>query len=205
MQILYSFLSIGWGFISDIDIESERLRSLGYQRFTIWTLHRLVRLRSYKGKVSYILQNNNASSGGDTIDETSSHRRRQLNQDKQTKLKHSRSCNTYLNRDAAEYSDDTTTNDASLDDGGNLSDLEFNDVISLETSINQSSFRSRCNSWLSVGSRRSTYYSISDSIYHSKFEKKNFCYFTNWTVRVNAIFIAWPIVVVQNVYIFKIF
>jgi len=41
-QILYSFLSIGWGLIADIDIESERLRSIGGQRFTIWSLARLV-------------------------------------------------------------------------------------------------------------------------------------------------------------------
>jgi sphingosine kinase len=41
-QILYSFLSIGWGLIADIDIESERLRSIGGQRFTVWSLARLV-------------------------------------------------------------------------------------------------------------------------------------------------------------------
>jgi hypothetical protein len=39
---MYSFLSIGWGLIADIDIESERLRSIGDQRFTIWSLARLV-------------------------------------------------------------------------------------------------------------------------------------------------------------------
>ena len=37
-----SFLSIGWGLLADIDIESERLRLLGEARFTIWALARLM-------------------------------------------------------------------------------------------------------------------------------------------------------------------
>lgn len=41
-QVIYSFLSIGWGFIADIDIESERLRMLGSPRFTIWSIARLI-------------------------------------------------------------------------------------------------------------------------------------------------------------------
>lgn len=52
---MFSFLSIGWGFLSDIDIESERLRALGGQRFAVWALARLVGLRRYKGVVSYAL------------------------------------------------------------------------------------------------------------------------------------------------------
>ncbi|XP_013099526.1 sphingosine kinase 2 [Stomoxys calcitrans] len=51
---MYSFLSIGWGLIADIDIESERLRSIGAQRFTIWSIHRVLKLRTYKGKLSYL-------------------------------------------------------------------------------------------------------------------------------------------------------
>lgn len=48
-QVVYSFLSIGWGFIADIDIESERIRMLGSPRFTIWSIARLIgkALRSY--------------------------------------------------------------------------------------------------------------------------------------------------------------
>ncbi|CAG9761614.1 unnamed protein product [Ceutorhynchus assimilis] len=53
-QIVYSFLSIGWGLLSDIDIESERLRVLGGTRFTVWSLARLIGLRSYKGKLWYL-------------------------------------------------------------------------------------------------------------------------------------------------------
>ncbi|CAH1992167.1 unnamed protein product [Acanthoscelides obtectus] len=53
-QILFSFLSVGWGLLSDIDIESERLRMFGGQRFTIWSVARLIGLRSYGGKVWYL-------------------------------------------------------------------------------------------------------------------------------------------------------
>lgn len=51
---MYSFLSVGWGLLADIDIESERLRAIGAQRFTIWSLLRLATLRTYKGTVSYL-------------------------------------------------------------------------------------------------------------------------------------------------------
>ena len=63
----YSFLSIGWGILSgdhqtgpdrtilitwfhhsDIDIESERLRALGENRFQLWSLNRLANLRLYR-------------------------------------------------------------------------------------------------------------------------------------------------------------
>lgn len=53
-QIMFSFLSVGWGLLSDIDIESERLRMLGGQRFTIWSVARLIGLRSYGGKLWYL-------------------------------------------------------------------------------------------------------------------------------------------------------
>ncbi|XP_017852122.1 sphingosine kinase 2 [Drosophila busckii] len=53
-SVMYSFLSIGWGLIADIDIESERLRSIGAQRFTLWAIRRLITLRSYQGKLYYL-------------------------------------------------------------------------------------------------------------------------------------------------------
>lgn len=52
--VLYSFLSIGWGLIADIDIESERLRSIGAQRFTLWAIKRLITLRTYRGRLHYL-------------------------------------------------------------------------------------------------------------------------------------------------------
>eukprot|EP00794_Sanderia_malayensis_P008857 gene8857-9806_t len=51
---LFAFLSLTWGIISDIDIESERLRLLGNARFTVGAVHRILALRTYKGRLSYI-------------------------------------------------------------------------------------------------------------------------------------------------------
>lgn len=45
---------MGWGLLSDIDIESERLRAIGGQRFTVWSVARLIGLRTYHGKVWYL-------------------------------------------------------------------------------------------------------------------------------------------------------
>lgn len=56
-QIIFSFLSVGWGLLSDVDIESERLRMLGGQRFTVWCVARLIGLRTYRGKVTYLPAN----------------------------------------------------------------------------------------------------------------------------------------------------
>lgn len=53
-KTLYSFLSVGWGLLADIDIESEVLRAFGESRFSIWSLYRLAKLSSYNAKLSYI-------------------------------------------------------------------------------------------------------------------------------------------------------
>lgn len=50
---IYSFLSIGWGLLADIDIDSEWLRHLGELRFTLYGLLRSVTSSSYQGKLSY--------------------------------------------------------------------------------------------------------------------------------------------------------
>ena len=47
------FLSLTWCIISDIDINSEVLRSIGSSRFTIYGLYRLMRVRHYQGKLMY--------------------------------------------------------------------------------------------------------------------------------------------------------
>ena len=41
-ETLCSFLSVGWGIIADTDIESEKLRSLGGNRFAVWFVARLI-------------------------------------------------------------------------------------------------------------------------------------------------------------------
>lgn len=50
----YSFLSVGWGLMADIDIESERLRAIGEARFAVWGVIRALGLRRYKGRLSYL-------------------------------------------------------------------------------------------------------------------------------------------------------
>ncbi|NXU54539.1 SPHK1 kinase, partial [Turnix velox] len=51
---LFSFLGFGWGFISDVDIDSEKYRRLGNARFTLGTLQCLAKLRLYRGRLSYL-------------------------------------------------------------------------------------------------------------------------------------------------------
>jgi len=42
-QKMCCFLSVSWGLLSDIDIESERLRMIGEARFTVWAVARVLR------------------------------------------------------------------------------------------------------------------------------------------------------------------
>ncbi|ETE73087.1 Sphingosine kinase 2, partial [Ophiophagus hannah] len=51
---VFSFLSVAWGFISDVDIESEKYRHMGPARFTLGTMVRLASLNTYRGRLSYL-------------------------------------------------------------------------------------------------------------------------------------------------------
>nr|XP_061791990.1 sphingosine kinase 1-like [Nerophis lumbriciformis] len=51
---LFSFLSLAWGFVADVDVESEKYRHVGAARFTLGTLVKLASLRVYKGKLAYL-------------------------------------------------------------------------------------------------------------------------------------------------------
>lgn len=53
-EVVFSFLSFGWGLIADIDIESERIRIIGSPRFHIWSIAKLIGLRSYTGRLSFL-------------------------------------------------------------------------------------------------------------------------------------------------------
>ena len=53
-QRLFSFLSLAWGFVADVDVESEKYRHVGAARFTVGTLVRLASLRVYRGRLSYL-------------------------------------------------------------------------------------------------------------------------------------------------------
>lgn len=66
-QRLFSFLSLAWGFVADVDIESEKYRHVGSARFTMGTFVRLVSLRVYKGKLSYLPAEEFQSSAQSTV------------------------------------------------------------------------------------------------------------------------------------------
>ncbi|CAG5126429.1 unnamed protein product [Candidula unifasciata] len=53
-RTLFSFLSVTWGIVADIDFESEKYRTLGEARFTVGAIKRIIGLRSYKGRVSFL-------------------------------------------------------------------------------------------------------------------------------------------------------
>ncbi|CAD7929962.1 unnamed protein product [Amoebophrya sp. A25] len=48
-----SFLSVFFGLMADIDIESEWLRCLGSLRFTLYAVRNVARFRTYRGRVRY--------------------------------------------------------------------------------------------------------------------------------------------------------
>jgi diacylglycerol kinase family enzyme len=50
----FSFLSLEWAIIADIDIESESLRFLGDARFDVYGALRGISLRKYSGRFSYL-------------------------------------------------------------------------------------------------------------------------------------------------------
>ncbi|CEF59796.1 Diacylglycerol kinase, catalytic domain and ATP-NAD kinase-like domain-containing protein [Strongyloides ratti] len=55
-----SFLSVGWGLLANIDIDSERWRkTLGSHRFFLEALLKVVHIPSYKGKLWYTKRNPN--------------------------------------------------------------------------------------------------------------------------------------------------
>ncbi|MGF1541503.1 MAG: diacylglycerol kinase family protein [Pleurocapsa sp.] len=49
----YSFLSLAWGLIGDVDIESQKLGFLGSLRFDLYSLLLICLLRTYKGRFSF--------------------------------------------------------------------------------------------------------------------------------------------------------
>ena len=50
----YSCLSLAWGLVSDADIESEKLKFLGSLRFDLYALWLIARLRTYRGRFSFV-------------------------------------------------------------------------------------------------------------------------------------------------------
>ena len=50
----YSFLSLAWGLVSDIDIKSEKLKFLGSLRFDVYAVFLICLLPTYRGKFSFV-------------------------------------------------------------------------------------------------------------------------------------------------------
>ena len=50
---MYSFLSLEWAALADIDINSEFLRCLGGFRFEVYTVYRVINMVRYPGKLTY--------------------------------------------------------------------------------------------------------------------------------------------------------
>lgn len=53
-KAFYGFLSLTWAMISDVDIESDKLRWMGPARFSVGALKRIISLRKYKGKITFL-------------------------------------------------------------------------------------------------------------------------------------------------------
>ncbi|XP_004535131.1 sphingosine kinase 1 [Ceratitis capitata] len=150
---MYSFLSVGWGLIADIDIESEHLRSLGSTRFTFWTIKRLVSLRTYSGKLSYIRadRKDGRKTFGTRVSTVSNEERR-------------------LPPEVQEFHDIPNPPEGAREDdyfpNGRSKETEevFDDAISLD----RMSFRSNADSWHSATSKRTAYFSITDQSIRSR-------------------------------------
>ena len=69
----YSFLSLSWGIVADIDIESETFRSCcGTGRFEVSTIQRSLCLRRYHGRLSYLPASAVATTTASTTSTTTS-------------------------------------------------------------------------------------------------------------------------------------
>ncbi|XP_043274590.1 sphingosine kinase 2-like [Venturia canescens] len=168
-QILFSFLSIGWGLLSDIDIESERLRAIGGQRFAVWGVARLIGLRTYKGKVSYLPFEKLPPSSENN--QTNVIYKDNMKKD-EVIIPHAKSFGDQLDRfcgirESKSYQDALETASQDVDIGLHNSDSNeiITESLALET---ETQSRSRLDSFYSATSRKSTYFSTgSVSSYHS--------------------------------------
>lgn len=133
---------------------------IGYQRFTIWSLHRLISLRTYHGTVSYIRAaqlNPMATLNGQSITTNS------VKPSVRPIMKHSMS-----------YGNQLDCTECNGEGDCEACDTGFGDVLSLETHLGMPSpgfYRPRLDSWYSANSRKSAYFSTADSMYQSVAEQ----------------------------------
>ncbi|BFG01082.1 sphingosine kinase 2 [Drosophila madeirensis] len=166
--VMYSFLSVGWGLIADIDIESERLRSIGAQRFTLWAIKRLISLRTYKGKVYYLpypkeeqetpIAAAAASVASRQEKEMEKGAPVQLSVEEPAPPSRPISLPLNVNGDVGNVNDVSEFRDLpeDLNEESETDPDQFADALSLDRSI----FRQHADSWHSAMSRRTTFYSV---------------------------------------------
>ncbi|KAJ7989777.1 hypothetical protein DPEC_G00308030 [Dallia pectoralis] len=65
---IFSFLSLAWGFVADVDIESEKYRHVGAMRFLVGTMVRLASLRVYQGRLAFLPVRDTPQTGQGTRD-----------------------------------------------------------------------------------------------------------------------------------------
>lgn len=60
----FSFLSLSWGMVADVDINSESMRWMGEARFTVSGLGRVIAKKLYRGRLSMLLAEEAGEEGG---------------------------------------------------------------------------------------------------------------------------------------------
>ncbi|RHY54831.1 hypothetical protein DYB34_001872 [Aphanomyces astaci] len=58
----YSFLSLSWAFIADVDLDSERYRFMGSARFTMAAVIKMLSLKRWRGRLTYLVPEGETSS-----------------------------------------------------------------------------------------------------------------------------------------------
>ncbi|XP_051569405.1 sphingosine kinase 2-like isoform X2 [Myxocyprinus asiaticus] len=81
---LFSFLALAWGFVADVDIESEQFRQIGAYRFLVSTLVRIASLRIYQGKLAYLPAEDESESNAASFSTPGSSSQTQRTLDNQT-------------------------------------------------------------------------------------------------------------------------
>ncbi|EDV99534.1 sphingosine kinase 2 isoform X2 [Drosophila grimshawi] len=161
--VMYSFLSIGWGLIADIDIESERLRSIGAQRFTLWAIRRLITLRCYPGKLYYLPAKSSKTNHTDTTAAARVARAPQTDRSSPEpppveQSNHRLAPRRSTAHEKSEFRDlpDDDDNDVQLRDYCHSQFDEYVDALSTD----RCSYRQNADSWHSAVSRRTAYFSL---------------------------------------------
>lgn len=165
---------------------------IGYQRFTIWTLLRLISLRTYHGTVSYQRAANyqhtntstvaapspaipykstNYGSNGSTTTADVTASGGGVHNNGYSGLMHP---DPHSGRPQMKHSlscgNQLDCTECNGDGDCEACDTGFGDVLTLETQLAQASpgyYRPRLDSWYSATSRKSAYYSTADSMYQS--------------------------------------